>query len=107
MEFLLQYGLVVAAIIAIGITVIMVWPDRGAHAVGTPSDDVEAQAATMAMERSALPPQGDRFEDQYTSATADLSAGGVAAAPPHEQSTPAPPTRTLPEARGTGEHNRR
>jgi len=27
-----------------------------------------------------IPPQGDGFEDQYTSATADLSAGGVAAA---------------------------
>ena len=29
---------------------------------------------------SSLPPQGDRFEDQYTSATADLSAAGVATA---------------------------
>src|SRR5258708_8002038 len=27
-----------------------------------------------------MPTQGDRFEDQYTSATADLSAGGVATA---------------------------
>jgi hypothetical protein len=29
-------------------------------------------------EAAELPPQGDVFEDQYTSATADLSAGGVA-----------------------------
>jgi hypothetical protein len=35
-------------------------------------------------------PQGDQFEDQYTSATADLSAGGVAiaaGAPPAASTT--------------------
>ena len=38
--------------------------------------------------RSTMAPQGDRFEDQYTSATADLSAGGVAAAVEAMQENP-------------------
>jgi hypothetical protein len=55
-----------AAIVLIAITVWIVWPARAA----------EAPAGAAAQ----LPPQGDAFEDQYTSATADLSAGGVAEA---------------------------
>jgi hypothetical protein len=52
------------AIVLIAITLWLVWPAsiRGEE------------------DRRMIPPQGDEFEDQYTSATADLSAGGVAAA---------------------------
>jgi hypothetical protein len=64
-----------AAIVLIAITVWIVWPARRA-------DAPEPQAPEMA-------PQGDQFEDQYTSATADLSAGGVAIA---TSEAPASPT---------------
>ena len=55
-----------------------------------------ATDATVATpEARDLLPVGDAFEDQYTSATADLSAGGVAEAlvtrpPPITESLPAP-----------------
>jgi hypothetical protein len=52
-----------AAIVLIALTVWIVW---------RPADAVRTEEA------SDMLPQGDRFEDQYTSATADLSAGGVA-----------------------------
>jgi hypothetical protein len=55
-----------AAIVLVAITVWIVWPTRTADALGG--------------DATQLPPQGDAFEDQYTSATADLSAGGVAEA---------------------------
>jgi len=55
-----------AAIVLVAITVWIVWPTKTVDPSGSSA--------------SALPPQGDRFEDQYTSATADLSAGGVAEA---------------------------
>ena len=52
-------------------------------------------ATVTTPEARDLPPVGDAFEDQYTSATADLSAGGVAEAmitrpPPITESLPAP-----------------
>jgi hypothetical protein len=52
------------ALILIALTVFLVW-----HA---PAESVRSE------EGAAMMPQGDTFEDQYTSATADLSAGGVA-----------------------------
>jgi hypothetical protein len=56
-----------AAIALVALTIWLVW--RPAEA---PEGDVRAEEANQML------PQGDRFEDQYTSATADLSAGGVA-----------------------------
>jgi hypothetical protein len=53
-----------AAVVLIGLTLWIVW---------RPSP-----AAEGVLEASELPPQGNEFEDQYTSATADLSAAGVA-----------------------------
>src|SRR5579864_3706395 len=53
-----------AAIVLIVLTVLIVWR--------APSESVRSEDTTTMM------PQGDNFEDQYTSATADLSAGGVA-----------------------------
>jgi hypothetical protein len=55
-----------AAIVLLGLTIWIVWRPGGDDAASGP------QEATRMM------PQGDQFEDQYTSATADLSAGGVA-----------------------------
>ena len=48
-----------------------------------------------------MTPQGDEFEDQYTSATADLSAGGVATAMDAMQEEAEAPPETedeLPES---------
>ena len=50
---------------------------RAQYRVSKRDRDVEAQTPAMT---ESLPPQGDRFEDQYTGATADLSAAGVATA---------------------------
>ena len=56
-----------AAILLLVLTIWIVWrPGSGEAAANT--------------EDAGIPPQGDQFEDQYTSATADLSAGGVAVA---------------------------
>src|SRR5690242_9633794 len=63
-----------AAIILIALTVWLVW--RPADTDGAARTE---EAADM------MPPQGDRFEDQYTSATADLSAGGVAVTAAQEE----------------------
>lgn len=58
-----------AAIVLIALTVWIVWrPPQTADGAGS------------ADEASQIPPRGDQFEDQYTSATADLSAGGIALA---------------------------
>jgi hypothetical protein len=57
-----------AAVVLLVLTIWIVWRP-GSEAPATATED----AAPMM-------PQGDRFEDQYTSATADLSAGGVALA---------------------------
>ena len=88
------------AVVLIGITLWIVWPGR---ASSTP-ENLEAPTNTMTRTPTTpgegaeqLPPQGDRFEDQYTSATADLSAGGVAAATQPE----APSAETAPPPRGT------
>jgi hypothetical protein len=55
-----------AAVVLLLLTVWIVWrPDSR----DTASDTQEAAPA---------PPQAGQFEDEYTSATADLSAGGVA-----------------------------
>jgi hypothetical protein len=58
------------AVVLIALTLWIVWPAQLIEAIGTSSDE----------EDLLMTPQGDKFEDQYTSATADLSAGGVAAA---------------------------
>jgi hypothetical protein len=55
-----------AAVVLIAITLWIVWPTR------------PADATADGQEANDMIPQGDRFEDQYTSATADLSAGAVA-----------------------------
>ncbi len=56
-------------IVLIAITLLLVWPAPSAEMVG---------ASVRNEEDTRMMPQGDEFEDQYTSATADLSAGGVA-----------------------------
>lgn len=65
-----------AAIVLIALTVWIVW---------RPSETVPPE------ETSDMLPQGDRFEDQYTSATADLSAAGVAITAAQDE--PAPTTQ--------------
>jgi len=64
-----------AALVLIALTVWIVW------------------RPVRAEEASDMLPQGDRFEDQYTSATADLSAAGVALS--GAQSEPAATTPPL------------
>ena len=54
------------AVVLIALTLWLVW---------RPSSE---SARPEAGEQSDMRPMGDEFEDQYTSATADLSAGGVA-----------------------------
>jgi hypothetical protein len=69
------------AIVLIAITLWIVWPARTADAADTSVQAEEVTRTPMSENvGSVMPPQGDRFEDQYTSATADLSAGGVATA---------------------------
>jgi hypothetical protein len=58
-------------IVLIAITLLLVWPEPSAEIAG---------ASVRNQEDTRMMPQGDEFEDQYTSATADLSAGGVATA---------------------------
>jgi len=59
------------AVVLIAITLWIVWP---AATVESTNDSLRDE------EDMLMTPQGDEFEDQYTSATADLSAGGVATA---------------------------
>jgi hypothetical protein len=97
------------AIVLIGITLWIVWPGRIADAVGTTVLDEEETPMTQ-YPPPGRTPQGSAFEDQYTSATADLSAGGVAAAvdsmrqqgaeAAREAGEPWPVTRTEGERRG-------
>jgi len=86
--------LAAGAIVLIAITLWIVWPARRTDAS---TRDVEAPTPAMT---SSLPPQGDRFEDQYTSATADLSAAGVATAVQAEitQAEPTPVPMTPPRS---------
>ena len=65
------------ALVLIAITVWIVWP-------GTNRSEESADMDENA--RRSMPPQGDKFEDQYTAATADLSVGGVAGAMEEMQS---------------------
>jgi hypothetical protein len=58
-----------AAIVLIALTVWIVW---------RPTPPETAPGTARSEEGVEMLPQGQRFEDQYTSATADLSAGGVA-----------------------------
>jgi len=62
--------LVAAVIVLVVLTLWIVW--RPSPASGS------ADSAVGPEEANPMLPQGDEFEDQYTSATADLSAGGVA-----------------------------
>jgi hypothetical protein len=59
------------AVVLVAITLWIVWPAQSVETVGAPDPDEEDMLMT---------PQDEQFEDRYTSATADLSAGGVAAA---------------------------
>src|SRR5215471_12432201 len=74
--------LVAGAVVLVAITLWIVWPSRPSGAP-TSSQEPGTPEEVPQMSQSPqpdLPPQGDRFEDQYTSATADLSAAGVASA---------------------------
>ncbi len=80
------------ALVLVGIALWIVWPAPTADPVGISVASKEVVEKPMTeTAASGLPPQGDRFEDQYTSATADLSAGGVAAAVGSMQETPTTP----------------
>jgi hypothetical protein len=64
----MELWLLVGAVVLVALTVWIVWPTQRSEEVPTMTESSQRN----------LPPQGDTFEDQYTSATADLSAGGVA-----------------------------
>ncbi len=87
-----QYGrmelwLLVGAVVLIALTVWIVWPAQRSE---------EVTAMTDTSSQPNLPPQGAAFEDQYTSATADLSAGGVATA--RETGRPVSMGAVMPES---------
>ncbi|HEV7663957.1 MAG TPA: hypothetical protein VGQ62_10520 [Chloroflexota bacterium] len=85
------------AVVLIGITLWIVWPARTSDTVETPIRGEEVSRTPMTENsRPAMAPQGDRFEDQYTSATADLSAGGVATAFASEPATPSTEAHSVP-----------
>jgi hypothetical protein len=65
------------ALILIAIALWIVWPARTADLVGATVQTEEVSRTAMT---ENMTPQGARFEDQYTNATGDLSAGGVATA---------------------------
>jgi hypothetical protein len=88
--------LAAGAIVLIAITLWIVWPARNTN-VSKRDRDVEAQTPAMT---ESLPPQGDRFEDQYTSATADLSAAGVATAIQAEMAQEQASDASQPSQRG-------
>jgi hypothetical protein len=68
------------AIILVGIALWLVWPAHSADSVGDPVRGEEVSTTLMTEgSQPGMPPVGNEFEDQYTSATADLSAGGIAA----------------------------
>jgi hypothetical protein len=68
----MELWLIVGALVLVALTVWIVWtPQRARDAEESPMNDPN---------RPNMTPQGNAFEDQYTSATADLSAGGVATA---------------------------
>ena len=80
------------AVVLIAITVwIVMWPSRAPA-------EAAAAAAASSEDAAELTPQGDRFEDQYTSATADLSAGAVATTLANEAREEAAPVSVGPPA---------
>jgi hypothetical protein len=80
-----------AAVVLIAITVWIVWPSP---------TQAGARGTGLASQQTGMMPLGDEFEDQYTSATADLSGGGVATAmttePPATEAAVAPPPTPIP-----------
>lgn len=89
------------ALVLIAITVWIVWPARTADTAEASVRDEEVSTKAMTeSNRPAMPPQGDGFEDQFTSATGDLSAGGVAMAVEgmHDEGTPVTPYPAAPGA---------
>ena len=66
-------GAMVVVLIAITVWVV-VWPSRATDSV----DGAVRGEEVLSKNTPVMTPQGDQFQDQYTSATADLSAGGVA-----------------------------
>ena len=69
------------AVVLIAVTLWIVWPDRLTEPASPAGPARLEESATMQPDqttRNDLTPMGDRFEDQYTAATGDLSAGGVA-----------------------------
>ena len=66
------------AVVLIAVTLWIVWPDRLTEQAGPARLEESATMQPDQTTRNDLTPMGDRFEDQYTSATGDLSAGGVA-----------------------------
>lgn len=68
----MELWLLVGALALVALTVWIVWtPQRARDAEESPMNDPT---------RPNVTPQGSPFDDQFTSATADLSAGGVATA---------------------------
>jgi hypothetical protein len=90
----MELWLFVGAAVLILLTVWIMWaPARGGGQVAN------AQQETTPMRESGIPPQGDRFEDQYTAATADMSAAGVATTDMSDVATPwNRPTTTTPQS---------
>ncbi len=85
----MELWLLVGALVLIALTVWIVWtPQR--------PGDMEEPPMPEPM-RPNLTPQGDAFEDQYTSATADLSAGGVATTFETTPTSAASRTTEMPE----------
>lgn len=83
--------LAAGAIVLIVITLWLVWPAASVEPVG---------AVVRGEEDTTMMPQGDQFEDQYTSATADLSAGGVAASMSADDARAAAPPTPAPTPYG-------
>ncbi len=69
----MELWLLVGAAVLVALTVWIVWPVQRTEEVPSMTS-----SNTPNPNQPNIPPQGDAFEDQYTSATADLSAGGVA-----------------------------
>ncbi|MBV9170602.1 MAG: hypothetical protein JOZ81_11010 [Chloroflexi bacterium] len=89
--------LAAGVVLLVAITAWLVWPTR-------PEENISMRSNPETPDPQDLPPQGDRFEDQYTSATGDLSAGGVAEAFAHPEPTgpeltqPGPPSAPSPSS---------
>lgn len=99
------------AVVLVGIALWIVWPARRVDLAGPIEPArLDQKETSMRPDESIpndLPPQGDRFEDQYTAATGDLSAGGVATTLQHLQepafeATPTTPSATTGGASATG-----